>query len=104
MKRKTKIIITLYSLLSVCISLAAAGLYGWKFKSDVFYDLPGEPDFIDYVIEGLHVYLIMELVFLSGSTLFLFLHEKKRISFCLCFVLLNIILAIIGLLACIPGW
>ena len=96
-KTKSRLFAALYLFISVCISLLAAGLYGRMFRLDAIYQQPGDPYLTDYVIEGLHVYFIMDFIILAGSTVFLF-YKKKKISFCLFWVLFNVIIAIIGLL------
>ena len=99
-KTKSRLCAALYLFISVCISLVAAGLYGRMFRLDTIYQQPGDPYFIDYVIEGVRVYFITDFIILAGSTVFLLLYKKKKISFCLFWVLLNVVIAIIGLLVC----
>lgn len=96
-KTKSRLFAALYLFISVCISLVAAGLYGRMFRLDAIYQQPGDSYFIDYVLEGLHVYFITDFIILAGSTVFLLLYKKKKISFYLFWVLCNVVIAIIGL-------
>ena len=92
-----------YSLITIGVSLAAAGLYGRIFRLEALYQQPGDPGLVDYIFEGLHIYFIMQYIFLIGSTIFFALYKKKKLMFFLGWVLFNIALTALGLFVCVSG-
>lgn len=90
--------IALCSFVSMCISIAVAGWYGWRFRADVVSELPGIPNFADYVVEGVRAYIIMTFVLLFGAIVFSVRHEKEKISFYVRWGILDLVIAVVGLL------
>lgn len=88
----------LCSFISMCISIAVAGWYGWMFRADVIDELPGIPNFADYVVEGVYVYIIMTLALLFGTIVFSVHHEKEKIFFYVRWGILDFVIAVVGLL------
>ena len=93
--------ITVYSTITKCFSLAIAGWYGWLFRSDILNNQPGIPNVRDYMVEGIRVYIIINFALLLGAAAYSFHHKKEKNVFYIRWAVLDIVIAIIGIIAII---